>query len=64
MIQDREYSNHYIAEQGMYLTNSEGVFAKEIWIGKNDSIENWHEVFEEEVDNAGNYSDTSQEYSI
>lgn len=35
------------ASEGMYLTNGE-VFSKEIYLGKIDSPENWHEITEEE----------------
>ena len=35
------------ANEGMTLTNGE-VFGKEIYLGVNDKIENWHEVEEKE----------------
>lgn len=38
------------ATEGMTLTNGE-VFGKEVYLGVNDSIENWHEVEEKEDPN-------------
>ena len=35
------------ASDGMVLTNGEA-FGKEIYLGVNDSAENWHEITEEE----------------
>ena len=49
MTQDKDYSNHWIADDGMVLMNQYGAFGKEIWLGVGDSIENWHEVSEEEA---------------
>ena len=52
MTQDTEYTNHYIADEGKVFLNSEGAFGKEVWLGNHDSIENWSEVNEEEVEDA------------
>lgn len=35
------------ATEGMVLTNGTA-YSKEIYLGVNDSIENWHEITEEE----------------
>ena len=35
------------ANDGMVLTNGEA-YGKEIYLGKNDSPDNWHEITEEE----------------
>lgn len=37
------------ASEGMVLTNGE-VFGREIYLGVNDSPDNWHEVTEAEYD--------------
>ena len=37
------------ASEGMVLTNGEA-YSKEIYLGVNDSIENWHEITEEEYE--------------
>lgn len=36
-----------VASEGMVLTNGEA-FGKSITLGKNDSVDNWHEITEEE----------------
>ncbi len=35
------------ADEGKFLTNGE-TFAKVVYLGKNDSADNWHEITEEE----------------
>lgn len=35
------------ASEGMMLTNGE-VYSKEVYLGKYDSADNWHEITEEE----------------
>lgn len=37
------------ASDGMVLTNSE-TYSKEIYLGCNDRIENWHEITDEEYE--------------
>ena len=50
MTQDIEYSNHYIADEGKVLRNQiSGAFGKEVWLAEWDSIANWEEVDEEDV---------------
>ena len=38
------------ASEGMILTNGE-VYGREIYLGCNDSAENWHEITSEEYEN-------------
>ena len=38
-----------VAADGMILTNGEA-FGKEVYLGKNDNPENWHEITEEEYE--------------
>lgn len=38
-----------VAAEGMILTNGEA-FGKEVYLGKNDKPENWHEITEEEYE--------------
>lgn len=37
------------AAEGMTLTNGES-FGKEVYLGKNDSAENWHEITDAEAE--------------
>ena len=37
-----------VPENGMFLTNDEIVAEGEVWLGKLDSPDNWHEVTPEE----------------
>lgn len=39
------------ADEGFYLTNGE-TFASVVYLGKTDSLENWHEVTEAEKEQA------------
>ena len=56
MTQDPVYSNHYTADEGKVLANNAGVYSKEIWLGVRDSIDNWEEINEEEVEDACHFS--------
>ena len=42
MRQDGEFANHWIADEGKVLMKDD-VIAKDIWLGINDSIDNWTE---------------------
>lgn len=48
MKHDTVIINKITADDGMWLTNDQGVYSKEIYLGKNDKPENWHEITEEE----------------
>ena len=37
-----------IPENGMFLTNGKTIAEGEVWLGKLDSPENWHEITPEE----------------
>ena len=42
-----------IATEGMTLTNGE-VFGKEVYLGKNDKVENWYEITDAEAEERKN----------
>ena len=44
-----EENRHLIASEGMVLTNGE-LYAVEVWLGLNDSTENWWEITEDEAE--------------
>ena len=46
-------SNILKASKGMVLTNGE-TFGKTVYIGNGDSIDNWHEITEEEAERLQN----------
>ena len=48
MKHDTVIINKITADEGFYLTNGQGVFSKEVYLGKNDKAENWHEITEDE----------------
>lgn len=48
MIQDPEFSNHWTADEGKVLMKDD-VYAKDIWLGIHDSIDNWTEGIPPEV---------------
>lgn len=37
-----------VPEDGMFLTNGETIADNEVWLGKLDSPDNWHEITPEE----------------
>lgn len=45
-----------IASEGMTLTNGEA-FSKEVYLGKNDSADNWHEITDAEAESLQNNSE-------
>lgn len=46
-------SNILKASEGMILTNGE-TFGKTVYLGKNDSIDNWYEITEEDAERLQN----------
>lgn len=48
MKHDTVIINKITADEGMWLTNGQGVYSKEVYLGKYDSIINWHEITDEE----------------
>ena len=48
MIHDTVIINKIIADEGMWLTNGQGVYSKEVYLGKEDSALNWREITKEE----------------
>lgn len=48
MKHDTVTINKIIADDGFWLTNGQGIYSKEIFLGKNDSVLNWHEIPESE----------------
>lgn len=50
------------AEDGMVLTNGE-VYSKEVYLGSDDSPDNWHEITEEEYAEIQKAMETEQEES-
>ena len=50
----------YKADDGMKLTNGE-TFVDTIYLGKNDSIDNWHEITEEEAKRLQNIETPTEE---
>ena len=39
-----------VPENGMFMTNIETIADNEVWLGKLDSPDNWHEITPEEKD--------------
>lgn len=48
MIHDTVIINKITADEGFWLTNGQGVYSKEVYLGVNDSPLNWHEITEAE----------------
>lgn len=44
MKHDTVIINKITADEGFVLTNGQGVYSKEIYLGKNDSPSNWWEI--------------------
>ena len=44
MKHDTVIINKITADEGFVLTNGQGVYSKEIYLGKNDKPENWYEI--------------------
>lgn len=44
MKHDTIIINKITADEGFWLTNGQGVYSKEIYLGKNDSAINWYEI--------------------
>lgn len=45
--------NQLKAEKGVYLTNGEA-YGKVVYLGENDSADNWHEITDEEAEEMQN----------
>lgn len=50
MKHDTVIINKITADEGFVLTNGQGVYSKEIYLGKNDSPINWWEITEYEYE--------------
>jgi hypothetical protein len=50
MQHDTVIINKITADEGFVLTNGQGVYSKEIYLGKNDSPINWWEITEYEYE--------------
>ena len=48
-----------IASEGMTLTNGE-VFGKEVYLGCNDSLDNWYEITDQEAEEIRKQQEESQ----
>lgn len=48
------------ADEGFYLTNGK-TFGKVVYLGKNDSIDNWQEITEEEAERLQNIETPTEE---
>lgn len=47
MKHDTVIINKITADEGKMLTDG-ATYSKEVYLGRNDSVENWHEITEEE----------------
>ena len=50
MKHDTVIINKITADEGFWLTNGQGVYSKEIYLGKNDSAINWYEITDYEYE--------------
>ena len=48
MKHDTVIINKLIADEGKWLTNGQGVYSKEVYLGANDNVSNWLEITDEE----------------
>lgn len=42
--------NKITADEGMWLTNGQGTYSKEVYLGKNSTDAQWYEITEEEYE--------------
>lgn len=49
-----------VATEGMILTNGEG-YGKEVFLSNTDSVDNWHEITEEEYNEIQKAMETEHE---
>ena len=50
MKHDTVIINKITADEGKWLTNGQGVYSKEVYLGKNDSVVNWYEITDYEYE--------------
>lgn len=53
--------NILTADEGKWLTNGQ-TYSQQVWLGINDSPNNWHEVHESEVPNEYKQSSWEEEH--
>ena len=51
------------ATEGMFLTNGE-TYSKEVFLGCNDSPDNWHEITEEEYNEIQTALEAQHDFSV
>ena len=44
----KQENNILTADEGMWLTNG-NTYSQQVWLGVNDSVDNWNEVWEDDV---------------
>lgn len=55
--------NRITADEGKTLTNGE-TYSKQLYLGKSDSIDNWHEIPDEDVPEEPTIEDKAEAYDI